>query len=88
MAFQVILTPQALDDLRGITTFIAQDNPERARIFGHELIDRAVSLGTFPERGRMVPEIREPSVRVIIHGRFRIIYEIFPEQAVVYVLRF
>ena len=88
MGFKVILTPQSIDDLRDAVTFIAQHNPERARAFGYEMIDRALSLGTFPERGRVVPEIGEPAVREIIHGRFRIIYETFPDQAVVYVLRF
>ena len=88
MDFKVILTPQSIDDLREAVTVIAQDNPERARTFGYGLIDRALSLGTFPERGRVVPEIGEPAVREIIHRPFRIIYEIFPDQAVVYVLRF
>ena len=88
MDCKVILTPQAIEDLRQAVTVIAQDNPERARSFGNELIDRALSLATFPERGRVVPEIGEPAVREIIHRPFRIIYEIFPEQAVVYVLRF
>jgi plasmid stabilization system protein ParE len=88
MGFKVILTPQSIDDLRKIVSFVAQQNPERARTFGYELIDQALSLATFPERGRVVPEIGEPSVREVIHGSFRIIYEIFPEQAVVYVLRF
>lgn len=88
MDCKVILTPQAIEDLRQAVTVIAQDNPERARSFGNELIDRALSLGTFPERGRVVPEIGEPAVREIIHRPFRIIYEFFPEQAVVYVLRF
>ena len=74
--------------MRQAVTVIAQDNPERARSSGNELIDRALSLGTFPERGRVVPEIGEPAVREIIHRPFRIIYEFFPEQAVVYVLRF
>ena len=88
MDCKVILTPQAIEDLRQAVTVIAQHNPERARTFGYELIDRALSLGTFPERGRVVPEIGEPAVREIIHRPFRIIYEIFPDQAVVYVLRF
>jgi len=88
MDFKVILTPQSIDDLRDAVTFIAQHNPERARIFGNELIDRSLSLATFPERGRVVPEIGDPSVREIIYGRFRIIYEIFTDEAVVYVLRF
>ena len=88
MGVKVILTPQSLDDLREVVTYIAKDNPERARSFGNELIDSALSLATFPERGRVVPEIGEPAVREIIHGSYRIIYEIFPDQAAVYVLRF
>ena len=85
---KVILTPQSIDDLKEAVIFIAPHNPERARSFGNELIDRALTLATFPERGRVVPEIGEPAVREIIHGSYRIIYEIFPEQNVVYVLRF
>jgi plasmid stabilization system protein ParE len=77
-----------LGDLEAIVTFIAEDNPERARTFGNELIDRALSLTTFPERGRVVPEIGEPAVREIIHGSYRIIYEIFSGPGSVFVLRF
>ena len=88
MDFKIILTPQSIDDLKEAVIFIAPHNPERARTFGNELINRALSLATFPERGRVVPEIGEPAVREIIHGSYRIIYEIFPEQGVVYVLRF
>ena len=88
MGFKVILTPESLEDLREIVVFIARDNPERARTFGNELIDRALSLSTFPERGRVVPEIGEPAVREIIHRSYRIIYEVFLDQDVVYVLRF
>ena len=88
MGFKVILTPQAQDDLCDIVSFIAESNPERARSFGNELIDRALTLAEMPERGRAVPEISEPSVREIIHRPYRIIYEIFPERNAVYVLRF
>jgi toxin ParE1/3/4 len=88
MGFKVILTPQSLDDLEDIVTFIVKDNPGRARSFGNELIDRALSVAVFPERGRIVPEIDESSVREIIHGAYRIIYEIFPEEQTIYVLRF
>ena len=88
MGFKVILTPQSLDDLREIVSFIARDNSERARTYGNELIDRALSLKTFPEAGRIVPEIGEAAVRETVHGPCRIIYEVFPEEAAVYVLRF
>ncbi len=35
-----------------------------------------------------MPEINELSVREIIHGAYRIIYEIFPDTNTIYVLRF
>ena len=88
MGFKVILTPQSQDDLCEIVSFIARNNPQRARSFGNELIDRALTLGELPERGRVVPEISEPSVREIVHPPYRIIYEIFLEQKAVYILRF
>jgi toxin ParE1/3/4 len=77
-----------VEDLEEIVTFIAKDNPGRARTFGNELIERALSVATFPERGRIVPEIGESSVREVIHGAYRIIYEILPEAGSVFVLRF
>jgi toxin ParE1/3/4 len=88
MGFKVILTSQSQNDLEAIVTFIAKDNPGRARTFGNELIDRALCVAAFPELGRVVPEIGEPAVREIIHGAYRIIYEIFPGREIVYVLRF
>lgn len=88
MGFEVILTPQSLEDLEVIVTFIASDNQERARSFGYELIDRAISISTFPERGRTVPEIGDSNVREIIHRSYRIIYEVVRDRQTVYVLRF
>ena len=88
MVFNVVLTPQSQEDLRGIVSFIAQHNLVRAKSFGNELIDRALTLVELPERGRVVPEISEPFVREITHGSYRIIYEIIPKQNIVYILRF
>ena len=68
MGCKVILTPQSIDDLKEAVVFIAPHNPERARSFGNELIDRALTLATFPERGRVVSEIGEPAVREIIQA--------------------
>ena len=88
MGYKVILTPQSLNDLEKIVRFIAKDNSDRTVTFDNELINRALSTDNFPERRRNVPEINEPSVREIIHGAYRIIYEIFPDTNTVYVLRF
>jgi plasmid stabilization system protein ParE len=47
-----------------------------------------LTLAEMPERGRAVPEISDPRVREIIDRPYRIIYEMFPEQNAIYVLRF
>ena len=38
--------------------------------------------------GRTVPELGDPSVREIIHGSYRIVYELLHDPNAVYVLRF
>jgi len=86
MGLPVILTPQSQKDLQNIVAFIARDNPERARSFGNELIDSALSLTTLPERGRVTPELNDANVREIVHSPYRIIYEVLSDK--VYVLRF
>ena len=88
MGLPVILTQQSQDDLKSIVRRIAKDSPQRAKAFGNLLVDKALSLSSLPERGRVVPELNEPSVREIIHGSYRIIYELFQDPSVVCVLRF
>ena len=88
MGWPVTLTGQSQDDLREIVTFIARDSPANAQRFGHQLIDQALSIGRFPQIGRVVPEIGDPSVREIIHGSYRIVYELMHEPNAVFVLRF
>jgi plasmid stabilization system protein ParE len=68
MDFQVILMPMALKDLEEITRHIAKDDAGVAERFGNKLIDRTLSLATFPKRGRVVPEFDDPTLREIIQG--------------------
>ena len=88
MGLPVILTPQSQDDLETVVRYIARENPEPAHSFGNELIDRALSIGAFPEMGRVVPEINDPAVREVVHAPYRIIYEVFHRPGVIYILRF
>ncbi|MGA2052006.1 MAG: type II toxin-antitoxin system RelE/ParE family toxin [Opitutales bacterium] len=88
MGHQVILTPRAIEDLRAIVEYIAADNPGRALTFGEELIERALSLGEWPNAGRMVPEIHDSAVRELIHQSYRIVFKIQAGAKVVYVVRF
>lgn len=59
MAYKLIWSPAARDDLHDIVVFISHDNPQRAMSFGYNLISKTDKLETFPEIGRVVPEISE-----------------------------
>jgi toxin ParE1/3/4 len=74
MAYDLVWSPVALDDLHDIVVFIARDNPDRAMSFGFELISRTERLRQSPEFGRMVPEYQNPGIREIILRPYRIVY--------------
>jgi len=80
MAFKLIWSPAARDDLHNIVVFIARDNPNRAMSFGYELISETDRLQEFPEFGRSVPEYRDDNIREIIFRPYRIVYRIDHER--------
>lgn len=88
MDFKVILAPRAAQDLQEIVRYISFDNPIRAESFGRELIGKTRLLASFPEMGRVVPEVNDPSVREIIHKTYRIVYRVRQQEHRIEVSRF
>jgi addiction module RelE/StbE family toxin len=87
MAFQIIWTETASEDLREIVLFIAQDNREAAvklaeKVFEH--IERAAQL---PQSNRIVPEKDDEYIREAILKPYRIIYQIDEVREALTVLR-
>jgi len=80
MAYKLIWSPAARDDLHDIVVFIARDNPERAMSFGYELISATDQLQIFPDQGRVVPEYRNPNMREIIFRPYRMVYRVDHER--------
>ena len=76
MAYKLIWSPAARDDLHDIIVFIARDNPNRAMSFGYELISQTDRLKEFPELGRIVPEYRNADIREIVFRPYRIVYRV------------
>ena len=76
MAYKLIWSPAARDDLHDIVTFIAHDNPNRAMSFGYELISETDRLQDFPESGRVVPEYRNDGIREIVFRPYRNVYRV------------
>lgn len=85
--FRATFAPRAERDLKSIAFFIARhSSSEIAERFGNRLIDRALTLATLPERGRIVPELADPEIREIILKSYRIVYRVRPSR--VEVIRF
>lgn len=76
MARDVVWTETAWRDLEHVADYIAQDSPGYASAFVERLRDAASSLAELAHRGRMVPELGEPSVRELLVGNYRLIFEI------------
>ena len=76
MAYKLIWSPAARDDLHDVVVFIARDNPKRAMSFGYELISETDRLREFPELGRVVPEYRNSDIREIVFRPYRIVYRV------------
>jgi toxin ParE1/3/4 len=77
--FKVLWTFAASQDLESIVDFIARDNPNAARPVLDSLRKRADTLKTFPERGRVVPELAHVGLyiyRELLVTPWRIIYRV------------
>ena len=87
MAYKLIWSPAARDDLHDIVVFIARDNPERAMSFGYQLISETDRLQMFPRLGRIVPEYQNENLREIIFRPYRIVYRLNHERKLCEIVR-
>jgi toxin ParE1/3/4 len=74
-------------DLKGTVEYIAKDSPTNALKILKKIKQKASSLYTLPERGRIVPELQDQGIliyRELIIPPWRIIYRI--SEMKVYVL--
>lgn len=76
MAYQVIWSPEAYDDIDKLAGFIAKDSPFYAQAVVEKIIEASSSLVQSPQRGRIVPEIGDPNHREIFIYSYRLIFEI------------
>jgi len=86
MARKVIWTETAWADLEEVADYIGKDSPHYAAAFVRETRDVARALGSLGERGRVVPEFNESSIRELFVRNYRLIYRIRGES--VYIIGF
>lgn len=76
MARRVAWTETAWRDLEHVADYIAEDSPGYAAALVRQIRDQARSLEEMAERGRVVPELDQPTVRELVVGSYRLIYEL------------
>jgi plasmid stabilization system protein ParE len=83
---EVIWTDPAWDDLDSAAGYIERDSAFYAAALVQEIKAAAASLAHFAERGQIVPEFGDESVRELLLGSYRLVYSISAEQIVILAL--
>ena len=83
MAREVIWTGPAWHDLEAAAAYIARDSPFYASTFVHNVKEAAQSLSDHAERGQVVPELADPSIRELLVRPYRLVYRIAGESVFV-----
>ncbi len=85
--YEVLWSNTAEIDLKSIIEYIAEDSPSNAFKIIKNIKQKVPNLYTFPEKGRIVPELRDQGImqyRELIIPPWRILYRISKES--VYIL--
>jgi len=76
MDYKVVWSPEAVDDVDSIATYIARDSEFYAAAVVDKILDATRKLALFPEAGRVVPELGDDSIREQFIYSYRLIYRI------------
>jgi plasmid stabilization system protein ParE len=77
--YHVVWSNIAENDLKNIIEYIADDSPPNVLKIFKSIKQKASSLYTLPERGRIVPELRDQGIlqyRELVISPWRILYRI------------
>lgn len=73
---------QALADVEAIGKYIEAVSFQYAKSQVARIVEKAAYLEKYPMDGRPVPELANPSIRQLLCGSYRIIYEVESEGEV------
>jgi addiction module RelE/StbE family toxin len=79
---KVVWTDNAIRDLNDIGDYISKDSEKYAQLTVNRLFDSVDILEFYPLAGKIVPEYNDLSIREIIKGNYRIVYQIVDENRI------
>jgi len=87
MAFQIIWSQTAVEDLREIVQYIAMDDPAAAANLADRIVGRIESASQFPFSNRIVPERADQYLREISLRPYRLVYYVDDKRDAIHLLR-
>lgn len=83
MARRLVWSPEALEDLESIASYISRDSVHYARSVVSRIVATAEFIPDNPHLGREVPELRSPVFRERFVHKFRVIYRVDADRVLV-----
>jgi toxin ParE1/3/4 len=84
---RITWSPLALERVGDIAEWIARNSAPAAERWVEEVFASVRHLERFPQSGRAVPELSRIDIREVLHGPYRVIYRIEPDQVAVLTVR-
>ena len=83
MAYRVVWSPRALDDVDSIAAYISRDSTAHASAVVTKIIRVTRTMRRFPFAGRVVPEFQDKSLRERFVYSYRVIYRVREQTVIV-----
>ncbi|HAW78259.1 MAG TPA: plasmid stabilization protein [Balneola sp.] len=77
---EIIFTDRFLSRVEECTDYFALDHIPTAIKWAEEIDDHCEQLRSQPDSGRIVPEFNRDEIKELIHGNYRLVYEIKPDR--------
>ncbi|MCD6441211.1 MAG: type II toxin-antitoxin system RelE/ParE family toxin [Candidatus Marinimicrobia bacterium] len=84
---KIVWSPLSVERISEIAEYISIDNPKVSNNWVETLFGKVEQLKSFPQSGRIVPELGENTIRELIFGNYRIIYRIELRQISILTVR-
>jgi plasmid stabilization system protein ParE len=76
MAYRVVWSPKAVEDVEAIAAYIARDSPSYAAAVVQKIMEITNKLAEDAKTGRLIPEIEESTVIEQFAYSYRLIYRV------------
>jgi plasmid stabilization system protein ParE len=83
---EVVWAESARDALDEVIEYIARDSPQAAVQMLEEVLRAGGSLATLSERGRIVRELNDPTIRELLVFKYRLLYEVEDQRVLIVAL--